>query len=266
MPTYEAVTVVMPSLNQGKYIREAIDSVLAQDYPNIQLLVKDGGSTDGTLEILKSYGGRIIWTFGADGGQAEAINAGVEAASSVYVSWLNSDDTLLPGAITLMVALMEARLDIDVVYGNTLFTGPDGTPMFQSDLKPFNFNDFVIECKNPIAQPSTLIRRSAWVPLDTNLKYFFDWNLWLRIGRDWNMLYTPYLLSTYRLHDESKTTGKVPAEELQYIYMKLFADYSLEWLSSEAFGNMFKRKAEYHRNNGEKTKAIMCEVKAWLSK
>src|SRR3990167_10650996 len=96
MPVYPRVTIVTPSFQQGKYIKATIDSVLAQNYPDIEYIVMDGGSTDGTLDILRSYGNRIIWKSAPDNGQAAAINAGLALSSGLVLSWLKSDDTLLP--------------------------------------------------------------------------------------------------------------------------------------------------------------------------
>src|SRR5262245_52563381 len=93
------VTVVTPSFNQGRFIRETIESVLAQGYPALEYLVMDGGSTDDTVDVLKNYGDRLTWVSEPDGGQASAINKGWRRARGAILAYLNSDDTYLPGAV-----------------------------------------------------------------------------------------------------------------------------------------------------------------------
>ena len=93
------VSIVTPSFNQGRFIRETIESVLSQDYPAIEYMVIDGGSTDETVSILKSYGNRIFWISEPDSGQSDAINKGWKRATGEILTWLNSDDVYLPGAI-----------------------------------------------------------------------------------------------------------------------------------------------------------------------
>src|SRR5690606_33014626 len=99
LSSYPLVSVVTPSYNKGKFIKETIESVLSQDYPNIEYIVMDGGSTDETVDILKSYGDRIAWISEKDDGQADAVNKGIARARGEIIGWLNSDDTYLPGAV-----------------------------------------------------------------------------------------------------------------------------------------------------------------------
>src|SRR5690606_7353489 len=108
----------MPTRNQGHFIRESIDSVLGQNYPNVELVVMDGASTDDTVEILKSYGERIRWISEPDNGQADAINKGMSKVSGDVLAYLNSDDILLPGAIDKVVDYFNAHPECDMVYGD----------------------------------------------------------------------------------------------------------------------------------------------------
>ena len=120
------VTIVTPSYNQGQFIRATIDSVLTQDYPAVEYLVVDGGSTDGTIDILRSYGDRVRWTSGPDAGQTDAIHRGFAAATGKYIAWLNSDDVYLPGAISAAVAELEAHPGTGLLYGGAEFIDRDG--------------------------------------------------------------------------------------------------------------------------------------------
>src|SRR5258708_21606498 len=111
------VTVVTRSYNQGGFIRQAIESVLRQDYPNLQYLVMDGGSSDETVSILREYSGRLEWVSKPDRGQASAINEGWRRGRGEILAWLNSDDTYLPGAIGAAVAYLSRCPDDGAVYG-----------------------------------------------------------------------------------------------------------------------------------------------------
>src|SRR5438309_5772154 len=104
-PSLPLVSVVTPSLNQGAYIEETIRSVLDQDYPRIEHIVVDGGSTDGTLEILRRYP-HLTWVSEPDGGQADAVNKGFRLAEGEIFGWLNADDLYLPGTISAAVAVL----------------------------------------------------------------------------------------------------------------------------------------------------------------
>jgi glycosyltransferase involved in cell wall biosynthesis len=98
-----------------QYLPEAIASVLSQDYPRIEYIVVDGGSTDGTPDLLKSYGDRVRWISGPDGGAADAINRGFGMCQGAVFAWLNADDTYRPRAVAKAVSLLRARSDVDVV-------------------------------------------------------------------------------------------------------------------------------------------------------
>jgi len=129
------VTVVTPSYNQAAYLEDAIESVLAQDYPRIEYAVADGGSADGSVEILKRYEDRLAWwTSGPDGGQSAALNTAFARAQGEILGWLNSDDTLLPGAVSRVVAELERDPELALVYGDAEFVDEAGAPMFTPSL------------------------------------------------------------------------------------------------------------------------------------
>ena len=118
LPDVPLVSIVTPSFNQARFIRETIESVLAQDYPRIEYIVVDGGSTDGTIDILRGYDGRLIWSAERDRGQADAINKGFRRARGEILAWLNSDDTYLPGAVSAAVSHLVQHRDCAMVYGD----------------------------------------------------------------------------------------------------------------------------------------------------
>ena len=123
------VTVVTPSFNQGRFIRETIESVLSQDYPNLEYMVIDGGSTDDTLSILKSYQDRFAWVSEPDRGQAHAINKGWRCAKGEILAWLNSDDIYQPGAIRTAVEYFIHNQQVGMVYGEAYHVDESGQPI-----------------------------------------------------------------------------------------------------------------------------------------
>ena len=120
------VSIVTPSLNQGHFIEETIQSVLNQDYPNIEYLVLDGGSTDNTLEILRKYEGCLKWLSETDGGQSHAINKGFARASGDWMAWINSDDVLYPGALAAIARAADRDPGAGLIYGAGAKIDPSG--------------------------------------------------------------------------------------------------------------------------------------------
>ena len=217
------VTVVTPSFNQGRFIRATIESVLEQDYPRIEYLVIDGGSTDETVSILKEYSGRLRWVSERDRGQAHAINKGWRQASGSLVAYLNSDDVYLPGAVAQAVAALDAHPEAAAVYGEGYHVDERGAILERYPTEPFNADRLRETCF--ICQPTVFMRRDAVERvgyLDESLRYCMDYDLWIRLVRAGKVLshVSRYLAST-RLHADAKTLdqrGQAHAEILQVIY------------------------------------------------
>ncbi len=200
------VSVVMPSFNHAKYIRDAIDSVLSQDYPDIDLLVMDGGSSDDTVEILKSYGDKIRWVSQKDKGQCDAINRGLGQLTGDIICWLNSDDLFTPGAIRAVAETFTARPEIDFVYGKGWTIAEDGKLKGDSGVLPLDVWKLIHQ-RNFIQQPSCFFRRSLFEkvgPVDEKLYYVMDWELWIRFAAHRGMYIDQYL-SSNREYQVNKT-------------------------------------------------------------
>ncbi len=120
------VSVVTPCFNPGKHLAATIQSVLSQDYPHVEYLVMDAGSTDGTLDLLRSFGDRVRWISEPDHGQADAINRGFSRATGQILAWLNADDTYAPGAIGAAAKFLSEQPGVAMVYGNADFIDADG--------------------------------------------------------------------------------------------------------------------------------------------
>lgn len=261
MEMYPLVSIVTPTYNQAEFLRETIESVLSQEYPHIDYWVIDDGSTDETRQVLKEYSGRVKWESQANNGQTPTINKGWKKTPGEIIAWLNSDDTFIHGAISRIVQLFQQHQDVDIIFGDTLFTAADGAPLNRyRPGKEFDYRHFVIECHNPIAQPSAFIRRKVFESvgeLDPLYYYFMDWDFWLRAGLDHRFKYVPELLSTYRLHTNSKSVAQArrAAPELEYMYRKFYSHRDLpKWIrqsEQRAFANMYFMTATYYSNGGD---------------
>ena len=201
------VSIVTPSYNQGRFLRRTIDSVLNQPYPNIEYVVMDGGSTDESVNILKSYGDRFRWVSERDKGQTNAINKGLATCSGEILAYLNSDDTLESRAIEHVVAFFNDHPDVDFVYGLADYIDQDDTRTGEYATADYSFDRLVEDCC--VCQPAAFWR--ARVPqtigaFDETLDYTMDYDYWLRIGAaGLGIRHLRKKLAHSRLYAETKT-------------------------------------------------------------
>lgn len=204
------VTVVTPSFNQGQFIEQTILSVLNQDYPNVEYLVMDGGSTDDTLDILRKYEHRLWWISEPDKGQSHAINKGFQRACGEIICWLNSDDTYELGAITNAVEILLAHQDVMMVYGGANFIDEKGHCLERIvSNKPFDLWS-IVYLEQSIPQPATFFRKSIFnelTLLDEDLHWCMDWDLWIRIGSRFEVKSVSQVYANVRVYSETKTSS-----------------------------------------------------------
>ncbi len=205
------ITIITPSFNQGPFIEETILSVLNQDYPNIEYIVMDGGSTDITLDILKKYSDRITWFSEKDKGQTDAINKGFNRSKGEILAYLNSDDTYLPGAIRRAVRYLTLEnLNAKFVYGEGFHITAQGDVIERYPTESFDFRHLAETCF--ICQPTTFWKREVIEkigPFDENLHYAMDYDFWIRTAKEYGTLeYIPEFLANSRLYKETKTLSK----------------------------------------------------------
>ena len=215
------VSIVTPSYNQGRFTAETIESVLGQEGEfELEYVVIDGASTDGTVEILKEYekrvsggewagrcrGIRFHWVSERDRGQSDAIGKGFRMTGGQICSWLNSDDTILLGALGKVLETFRRNPEAGLVYGKVHFTDASGKIVSEVETGPTDYEG--LASLNLICQPAAFFRRAAWDAvegLDEDLRYAMDHDLWIRMARRFPLAYLPEPLATYRLHGESKT-------------------------------------------------------------
>jgi glycosyltransferase involved in cell wall biosynthesis len=202
------VSIVTPSFNQASFLEQTLRSVLEQDYPNLEYIVIDGGSSDGSLEIIQKYADRLAyWQSQPDQGQTDAINQGFARASGEILAWLNSDDLLLPGAVSAAVRALQVHPEAAMVYGDTLLINAEGKtigkfPAAQTDYRKLR-RGYV-----HIPQQASFFRADLWRqvgPLDVSFYFAMDYDLWVRLAALAPLVYVPQLWAAFRLHGEAKS-------------------------------------------------------------
>lgn len=204
------LTIVTPSFNQAAYLEQTIQSVLAQECDSLEYIIVDGGSTDGSLEIIQRYADRLAWWVSErDSGQAEAINKGLRRARGEYVAWLNSDDVYLPGAFASALPALQAQPEAGMVYGDAVTIDTAGR-----QIKKLAFGDWTLEdlmAFRIICQPAVFMRRSVLEQagyLDMNFHYMLDHHLWLRMACQAPVVHLQQALAAARHHPGAKNISQ----------------------------------------------------------
>ena len=207
------VTIVTPSFNQAPYLETTIRSVLEQDYPNIEYIVMDGGSNDGSAEIIKRYADRLAyWESEKDKGQTDAINKGFARSHGEILAWLNSDDVLYPHAVGEAVAYLTAHPECGLVYGDSDFIDAKGNVIGRFNAKQTDYKKLT-EGYVHIPQQASFWRADLWKqvgPLDDTIYFAMDYDLWLRLAKISEVKYLsghePW--AAFRLHADAKTIAE----------------------------------------------------------
>lgn len=207
-PYLPLVSIVTPSFNQARFLESTIQSVLSQGYQRIEYIIVDGGSTDGSLGIIRKYEDKLAWWLSEkDRGQTDALNKGFENARGDILGWLNSDDTYEPGTVASAVAFLQKHREVGMVYGGANFIDEAGRVIgrfasAQTDLRRLR-RGYV-----HIPQQASFFRRDLWNtvgPLDPSFYFAMDYDLWVRIAEQSRIKYVPQIWANFRLHGAGKT-------------------------------------------------------------
>ncbi len=200
------VTIVTPSFNQARFLEATLRSVLEQDYPHIEYIIVDGGSTDGSVDIIRRYAERLSWWISEkDSGQSEAVNKGLQRARGEIIGWLNSDDVYLPGAFSAAVAAFHSHPEAGLVYGDALAINAHGQPFNRMRARQYTLADLL--AFNIICQPAAFMRRSVLEQvnyLDPRYHLLMDNLLWMYMARIAPIVYIPQTWAAARYHEQAK--------------------------------------------------------------
>lgn len=206
-------SIVTPSYNQGQFIKETLDSVLQQDYPHIEYIVMDGGSTDETLDLLRSYDDpRLTWYSERDKGQSDAINKGLRLATGDILAYLNSDDLYLPGTLRYVADYFEQHPDVDLLYGSCHTIDAQSRRIEPTyHVQPISTRQFITK-RFKLPQQGVFWRRRVTEQIglfDETLHYRMDYDYWLRmVIAGFKFAHTAKFLASFRVHDTSKTVSQ----------------------------------------------------------
>jgi glycosyltransferase involved in cell wall biosynthesis len=206
--TAPLVSIVTPSFNQAHYLESTIRSVLDQDYPNLEYIIVDGGSTDGSVEIIRRYSERLAWWVSEkDRGQTDAINKGFTRAKGEILAWLNSDDTYEKNAVGEAVVFLQDHPNVGLVYGDANFIDESGRIIGHFPAAQTNYRRLRRGYVH-IPQQSSFWRADLWRkvgPLDPSFYCAMDYDLWVRLAALAPLQYYPRLWANFRLHAQGKT-------------------------------------------------------------
>lgn len=202
------VSIVTPSYNQARFIEGTIRSVLSQEYPQIEYLIVDGGSTDHTVDIIRRYADRLTWWVSEkDRGQTDAINKGFARARGEIFAWINSDDTYEPGAVSAAVEFMQNHPEVGMVYGDCNYIDGQGEVIGRFRSMQTSYRR-IRQGYNHIPQQTMFFRAELWKelgPLDPSFHFAMDYDLWTRISARSEIKYVPQTWANFRLHISGKT-------------------------------------------------------------
>lgn len=245
---YPLISVIIPSFNQGNYIEDTILSVIGQQYPNLEIIIIDGGSTDNTVEVIQEYSEHLkYWHSCKDQGQADAINRGMNLSSGEVVCWLNSDDMYLPGTLLDIGKRFMGRTNQNLLLYGSAVTIKETSESLKSGAQiPGSFDKFTLTYKDPIVQPSTFWTRTLWKAtgeLNINYNYVLDWDWFIRASKIAEFERISKFYSVYRFHPEHKT-GNGGVDRQQEI-LEIVGNYSSNYwiqLYNYVYQNYFQIK------------------------
>ena len=262
------VSIVTPSYQQSAFLEQTLLSVLQQDHAEIEYLVVDGGSTDGSQEIIQKYANRLAWWVSEkDQGQADALNKGFAHAHGEIVAWLNSDDTYLPGAVAAAVRAFEAYPQAALVYGDTIAMDEEGQMINILQYRQLTLEDLL--CFQIIGQPAVFMRRGAFEDaggLDTSFHFLLDHQLWIKIAQRGKMIKIDQTWARARYHSLAK--NRIQAAEFGRDAFRI-----LDWAAGQsalqpvlakvarrARASAYRLDARYLLDSGQPSHALA----AWL--
>jgi|AntAceMinimDraft_2_1070361.scaffolds.fasta_scaffold17505_2 glycosyltransferase involved in cell wall biosynthesis len=204
---FPSISIITVSFNQGQFIEDNIQSVIKQNYPNIEHIIIDAGSTDKTLEILKKYDKHLNWISEPDNGQSDGLNKGFKKATGEIIGWFNSDDRIPPGALHKVARFFTEHNDEIAVVGDQAFIDVAGNQIKVVKSREYSY-DYLLNYARGITQNSTFFKREVFNKigyLNESIHYAMDRDLFIRIASIKAIPYIPEILGEFRIQAEAKT-------------------------------------------------------------
>jgi hypothetical protein len=218
------ISIVVPSFNQGRFIGTTLQSIIDQQYPNLELIIVDGGSTDNTLSVIKQYEAYIAWWVSEpDSGQTAAINKGFMRSTGDIMAWINSDDLLATGALHQIADYFVKHPDTQAVYGDRILINEEGLEIWRWILP--RHSSLILQWADFVPQETLYWTRNAWnlvgARLDETFCFAMDWDFLLRLSATQvNIEHLPVFLGLFRVHQNQKTSSQMASlgqQEMQLI-------------------------------------------------
>jgi glycosyltransferase involved in cell wall biosynthesis len=235
---YPAISIITPSFNQGQFLEETFLSIINQNYPALELIVIDGGSTDNSVEIIRKYERHIkYWVSEKDNGQSEAINKGLKIATGDIINWINSDDILMPNALHAIGNIFsQLPEETGLIHGGTIAFNNDADLYTDFGYDEVNTERYLAGIAFP--QPSAFFLRKLLLDvgyLNEDLHFKMDYDLYSRMVLKTNFLKVTNVFSKYRLHESSKTVSQSNkfVEDLHSIFLTRVNELGLEWINTQ---------------------------------
>lgn len=257
---YPKISIVTPSFNQAEFLEQTICSVLSQNYPNLEYVVIDGGSTDGSVEIIKKYADKLTyWVSEKDKGQYDAINKGFSHTSGDIMGWVNSSDIYYPWTFTIIAEIFNSIDKVEWLTGMPTNLSSGTAPQSITYTRQRNMYDFIRGDYKWLQQESIFWRRNLWDKvggkLDLNIKYAGDFNLWLEFFHYASLYYVNTILGGFRYHDIRRGNDINHTYEIESadLIKKFTSELPLNIKLKAALSNTFIRKLKilgwYRRYN-----------------
>jgi glycosyltransferase involved in cell wall biosynthesis len=264
------ITIVIPSYNQAQFFRETLESIFLQEDPDLEVMVFDAGSTDGTVEILKEYDSRLEWVSRPDKGQTDAINQGLLKSKGDIVCYLNSDDVLLPGSLAAVREYFLSNGDCEVLYGDAYHLWEETGERDPYPTEKWDYDRLLDTCY--LCQPAVFWRRSVierYGYFDDTLHLAMDYEYWLRVGKhvDFHWLEGTFLAGS-RMYEDNKTLRlklKVHEETLQ-VALRHATRAPFRWLKVLANLRAGDRQAKEGFSEKDKTAIYMENIQTIADK
>jgi glycosyltransferase involved in cell wall biosynthesis len=256
--SWPKISIVTPSYNQAEFLERTILSVFNQNYPNLELIIIDGGSRDGSVEIIKKYERYLsYWVSEPDNGQYHAMNKGFRMATGDFVGWQNSDDVYLPGAFEKIALEYKKNRDADVIFGNTYLIDKEDNILKDMRFMPFSVKHLIYYDWN-VSSQAVLWKRDLFDRVgffEEKHEVQSDWDWFIRLGlHDLNFSFIREFLGAYRIHESAKLAS-VPREERGEIKREILRNNGIEmqdgWKNSMMMAKIFLRRLHYYVMQGD---------------